>query len=138
VNYSERLDFGGAQPAQRAYRTGLSERQPPIRRLEAQAVVRGEGVPDRALPGGRDDRRCGQPSQQDVHVALVQFPGSTSTRSRNQGLTTSNSSVVYVETIITAHYIRDRDQVAQYALRFDHLRASALDDRRSLKLIRGE
>jgi DNA-binding XRE family transcriptional regulator len=50
----------------------------------------------------------------------------------------SNSSVVYLEDVKSAHYLRDRDQVAQYTLVFDHLRTLALDDRRSLKLIKGE
>jgi len=48
----------------------------------------------------------------------------------------SNSSVVYLEDVKDAHYLRDRDQVAQYMLMFDHLRSLALDDRRSLKLIK--
>jgi hypothetical protein len=38
---------------------------------------------------------------------------------------------------MSAHYLRDRDEVAQYALVFDHLRTMALDDRRSLELIKG-
>jgi transcriptional regulator with XRE-family HTH domain len=50
----------------------------------------------------------------------------------------SGSSVVYLEDIIKAGYVRDRDQVAQFTLRFDYLRASALDDKRSLKLIQGD
>jgi DNA-binding XRE family transcriptional regulator len=49
----------------------------------------------------------------------------------------SNSAVVYLEDVKSAHYLRDRDEVAQYALVFDHLRTMALDDRRSLKLIKG-
>lgn len=53
---------------------------------------------------------------------------------------TSNASspVVYLEDVKDARYLRDRDQVAQYALIFDHLRALAFDDSRSLKLIKGE
>jgi Domain of unknown function (DUF5753) len=50
----------------------------------------------------------------------------------------SNSTVVYLEDVKDAHYLRNRDQVAQYALVFDHLRSLALDDGRSLKLIKGE
>jgi transcriptional regulator with XRE-family HTH domain len=50
----------------------------------------------------------------------------------------SGSTVVYLEDIIKAGYVRDRDQVAQFTLRFDYLRASALDDKRSLKLIQGD
>jgi hypothetical protein len=44
----------------------------------------------------------------------------------------------YLEDVKDAHYLRNRDQVAQYALVFDHLRSLALDDGRSLKLIKGE
>lgn len=49
-----------------------------------------------------------------------------------------NSTVVYLEDVKDAHYLRNRDQVAQYTLVFDHLRSLALDDGRSLKLIKGE
>jgi len=44
---------------------------------------------------------------------------------------------VYLEDIGSARYVRDRDEVALYALVFDHLRACALNDRKSLDLIRG-
>lgn len=50
----------------------------------------------------------------------------------------SNSTVVYFEDVKSAYYLRDRDQVAQYTLIFDHLRSLAYDDMRSLKLIKGE
>jgi transcriptional regulator with XRE-family HTH domain len=49
----------------------------------------------------------------------------------------SGAPVVYLEDIGSAHYIRDRDEVARYAVVFDHLRAFALNDRKSLSLIRG-
>lgn len=50
----------------------------------------------------------------------------------------NNSSVIYLEDVGTARYIRDRDEVSRYGLVFDHLRASALDDKQSLTLIKGE
>ncbi len=50
----------------------------------------------------------------------------------------NGSSVVYLEDIGTARYIRDRDEVSRYILIFEHLRASALDDKQSIKLIKGE
>ncbi len=50
----------------------------------------------------------------------------------------NSSSVVYFEDVDTARYVRDRDEVSRYMLVFDHLRASALDDKRSLQLIKGE
>jgi transcriptional regulator with XRE-family HTH domain len=53
-------------------------------------------------------------------------------------LTSNNgSSVVYLEDLINAHYVRNRDEVAQFTLKFDHLRASALIDDKSLQLIKG-
>lgn len=50
--------------------------------------------------------------------------------------TKSNSSIVYLEDFRNAHYVRERDEVAQYVLAYDHLRASALDDHASMDLIR--
>jgi transcriptional regulator with XRE-family HTH domain len=43
--------------------------------------------------------------------------------------------LIYVEDLGSARYIRERDEVARYALTFDHLRASALADDESAKLI---
>jgi transcriptional regulator with XRE-family HTH domain len=43
--------------------------------------------------------------------------------------------LVYVEELGSARYIRGQDEVAKYALTFDHLRASALADDDSVKLI---
>jgi DNA-binding XRE family transcriptional regulator len=48
----------------------------------------------------------------------------------------SNSPIVYLEDFRSAHYVRERDEVAQYVLAFDHLRASALDDHATMNLIR--
>jgi transcriptional regulator with XRE-family HTH domain len=49
----------------------------------------------------------------------------------------NGSPVVYLEDVGSARYVRDRDEVARYALSFDHLRACALNDSKSLVLIRG-
>lgn len=43
--------------------------------------------------------------------------------------------LVYVEDLASARYIRERDEVARYALTFDHLRASALADDKSAELM---
>ena len=43
--------------------------------------------------------------------------------------------LAYVEDVGSARYIRDRDEVAQYSLTFDHLRGSALADDKSAALI---
>jgi hypothetical protein len=48
-----------------------------------------------------------------------------------------NGPVVYLEDVGSARYVRDRDEVARYALSFDHLRACALTDSKSLSIIRG-
>lgn len=50
----------------------------------------------------------------------------------------NNSAVVYLEDPNSAHYVRDRDDVSRYTLIFDHLRASALDDTQTLRLLKGE
>src|SRR6266581_5086397 len=49
----------------------------------------------------------------------------------------NGSAVVYLEDVGSARYVRDRDEVAQYVLTFDHLRACALNDSRSLEIIKG-
>ena len=49
-----------------------------------------------------------------------------------------NSSVVYLEDPGSARYVRDRDDVSRYALIFDHLRASALNDTQTLRVLKGE
>jgi len=49
----------------------------------------------------------------------------------------NGSPVVYLEDVGSARYVRDRDEVARYALSFDHLRACALNDSKSLALIKG-
>ncbi len=52
-------------------------------------------------------------------------------------LTTRNdSSLVYLEDIGSARYIRDRSEVRRYMVVFDHLRANALTDRDSVELIK--
>jgi transcriptional regulator with XRE-family HTH domain len=43
--------------------------------------------------------------------------------------------MVYVESLYSAKYIRDRDETARYALTLDHLRGSALSDDKSMALI---
>lgn len=50
----------------------------------------------------------------------------------------SGSPVVHVEDARGARYFREYEQVMRYATIFDYLRASALDDQRSLRLIKGE
>ncbi len=48
-----------------------------------------------------------------------------------------SASMVYLEDVRSARYIRDRDDVGKYVVTFDHLRASALDEDASIELIKG-
>ncbi len=52
-------------------------------------------------------------------------------------ISNNGPSVVYLEDLINAHYVRTRDEVAQFALKFDHLRSNALTDDKTLRLIKG-
>jgi transcriptional regulator with XRE-family HTH domain len=53
-------------------------------------------------------------------------------------LTTKNdASLVYLEDIGSARYVRDRHEVRRYMVVFDHLRANALTDRDSVEFIKG-
>lgn len=49
-----------------------------------------------------------------------------------------SDSLVYPEDVRSARYIRVRDEIGRYAVTFDHLRASALDEDESIKLIKGD
>jgi len=90
-------------------------------------------------------------AQRDHLVEMAQRPNITAQISPNEKGPTSaygraftilvshnNSSVVYLEDPNSAHYVRDRDDVNRYGLIFDHLRASALDDTQTLRLLKGE
>ena len=89
-------------------------------------------------------------AQRDHLAAMAQRPGITIQVIRNnEGVTcaygraftilkpNSGSTVVYMEGIFDAHYIRNRDSVELYELLFDHLRATALTDDKSLQLVKG-
>ena len=52
-------------------------------------------------------------------------------------ISNNGPSVVYLEDLINAHYVRTRDEVAQFTLKFDHLRSNALTDDKSQRLIKG-
>ncbi len=51
-------------------------------------------------------------------------------------LVSRSESLIYVEDIGSARYIRKTDEAGRYILVFDYLRASALDEERTLKLIK--
>ena len=50
----------------------------------------------------------------------------------------SGPSVVHIEDARNARYLREYEQVMRYTTIFDYLRASALDDQKSIQLIKGE
>src|SRR5450755_2828205 len=52
-------------------------------------------------------------------------------------ISNNGPSVVYLEDLINAHNVRTRDEVAQFTLKFDHLRSNALTDDKSQRLIKG-
>jgi Domain of unknown function (DUF5753) len=51
-------------------------------------------------------------------------------------LISKSEPLIYVEDIGSARYIRKTDEASQYLLTFDHLRASALDEERTINLIK--
>jgi hypothetical protein len=64
--------------------------------------------------------------------------GSTAAGGRNFILLTlkAEPAVAYLEDIRSARYLRKPDDVAQYALTYDHLRSNALSDTKSTALIK--
>jgi transcriptional regulator with XRE-family HTH domain len=107
--------------------------------MDESALHRIVGAPE--VMRAQRDHLAAMAQRPNITIQIIPLSeGATCAYGRAFTILTSanNSSVVYLEDVITAHYVRDRDQVAQYALRFDHLCAAALNDERSLKLIRGE
>jgi hypothetical protein len=51
-------------------------------------------------------------------------------------LVTKSEPLVYLEDIGTARYVAKTDEVNQYVLTFDHLRATALDEEKTINLMR--
>jgi transcriptional regulator with XRE-family HTH domain len=89
--------------------------------------------------------------QRDHLISLAQQPNVTiQILPFSQGLTCaygraftilmsrSASSVVHIEDARSARYLREYEQVMRYTTIFDYLRACALDDQKSLRLIKGE
>ena len=64
--------------------------------------------------------------------------GSTAAGGRSFTILTfkSESTIVYLEDVKSARYVRKPDEVAMYTLTFDHLRSHALPDDKSRALIR--
>jgi transcriptional regulator with XRE-family HTH domain len=77
--------------------------------------------------------------QPNIVVQIIpNSEGSTAAGGRNFILLTlkSEPAIAYLEDIRSARYLRKPDDVAQYALTYDHLRSSALPDVKSAALIR--
>jgi len=81
-------------------------------------------------------KACEQPNV--VVQVIPNSEGSTAAGGRNFILLTlrSEPAVAYLEDIRSARYLRKADDVAQYALSYDHLRSNALSDVKSAALIR--
>lgn len=78
--------------------------------------------------------------QPNVTIQIMPFSqGLTCAYGRAFTILTSRAapSVVYIEDARSARYLREYDQVMRYTTIFDYLRASALDDEKSIQLIKG-
>ncbi len=106
--------------------------------IDESALYRAVGAPE--IMQAQRDHLAIMARRLNVTVQIIPNTGPTCAFGRAFAVLVArnNSSVVYFEDIGTARYVRDRDEVSRYLLVFDHLRASALDDSRSLKLIKGE
>jgi transcriptional regulator with XRE-family HTH domain len=79
--------------------------------------------------------------QPNVAIQVMPFSqGLTCAYGRAFTILTSRSgpSVVHIEDARNARYLREYEQVMRYTTIFDYLRASALDDQKSIRLIKGE
>jgi len=106
--------------------------------VDEGALLRVVGSPE--IMREQRDYLLNMAQRPNVTIQVIPFSeGATCAYGRAFTILTSNngSSVVYLEDLIDAHYVRTRDEVAQFALKFDHLRSNALTDHKSLRLIKG-
>jgi transcriptional regulator with XRE-family HTH domain len=105
--------------------------------LDEAALLRIVGSPE--IMRVQRDRLADMAKRPNVTIQLIpNSEGVTCAYGRAFTILTSNSSsVVYLEDLINAHYVRTRDDVAQFSLKFDHLRSNALTDDKSVRLIKG-
>ncbi len=75
-----------------------------------------------------------------VVQVIPESEGTTAAGGRSFTLLTfkADPTVVYLEDLESARYIRKPDEVSRYTLTFDYLRSNALTDEKSRALIRGE
>jgi transcriptional regulator with XRE-family HTH domain len=105
--------------------------------IDESALHRMVGSPD--IMRAQCERLAEVAQQPNVTIQIIpNGRGPTSAFGRAFAVLVShnNSSVVYLEDLGTARYIRDRDEVSRYVVVFDHLRASALDDKQSLAIMK--
>jgi transcriptional regulator with XRE-family HTH domain len=87
------------------------------------------------------DHLVAMAGQANVTIQIMPFSqGLTCAYGRAFTILTSRpgSSVIHIEDARNARYLREYEQVMRYTTIFDYLRASALDDQKSLRLIKGE
>ncbi|MBV9451129.1 MAG: helix-turn-helix transcriptional regulator [Acidobacteriaceae bacterium] len=107
--------------------------------IDESALLRTVGNPE--IMQAQRDHLVEMAQQPNVTIQIIpNQKGPTSAYGRAFTILVShnNSSVVYLEDPNSAHYVRDKDDVNRYSLIFDHLRASALDDEQTLRMLRGE
>jgi transcriptional regulator with XRE-family HTH domain len=117
------------------------ERENPLHRLWAvvdeSALRRRIGSPE--VMREQYQHLLAKAQQANITIQIIpESKGATCAYGRTFTILTpeSNSPIVYLEDFRSAHYVRERDEVAQYVLAFDHLRASALDDHASMDLVK--
>jgi transcriptional regulator with XRE-family HTH domain len=106
-------------------------------------VIIDESVLHRRVGGVKTMR-----AQLDRLIAVAKRPNVTiQVVANDQGLTcafgrgfvilvTKSQPLVYLEDIGSARYVRKTDEANQYVLTFDHLRATALDEEKTINLMR--
>lgn len=105
--------------------------------IDEAALLRVVGSPE--IMRAQREHLAGMTKRPNVTIQVIpNDEGVTCAYGRAFTILISNngSSVVYLEDLINAHYVRTRDEVAQFALKFDHLRTNALTDDKSLRLIK--
>jgi transcriptional regulator with XRE-family HTH domain len=109
------------------------ERAVALRMTRQEALYREDETPRLWVIIDESDRRP------NVVVQVIpNSEGSTAAGGRNFILLTlkAEPAVAYLEDIRSARYLRKPDDVAQYALTYDHLRSNALSDTKSTALIK--
>ncbi len=109
--------------------------------IDESAIYRVNGGPD-VMREQRDHlvRMCERPNIVIQVIPLTEGLTAAGGRAFTILSFKSEPSVVYLEDVGSARYLRNRktDEIPRYTLTFDHLRANALTDEKSVALIRGD